>query len=96
MNESQKMAAIECLMSSDPTLELNPRECDGAMLVDLLMDRIGELEVDYSILSNAFVNRVHPDKFEFFHDAVMAQYDQIGEGQEIPEPVLDKIALQFR
>lgn len=65
-------------------------------LIDTLIDKVTETELDYSILSTAFINKVNPDRFEQFHDAVMSQYETITTGEEIPEPVLDRIATQFR
>lgn len=65
-------------------------------LIDLMIDQASEAELDYQILSTAFASRVHPDRFDDFHDAVMNQYETIRDGEEIPEPVLDRIALQYR
>lgn len=83
-------------LKQDPELDFNPATMSLAELIDELIDRVAESELDYSILSNAFVNRVHPDRFEAFHDAVMNQYEMIRDGEEIPEPVLDRIATQYR
>lgn len=65
-------------------------------LVDLLIDEVTESELEYSILSTAFASGVNPDRFEQFHDSVMAQYETVRDGDEIPVPVLDRIASQYR
>ena len=83
-------------LKTDPELDFNPASMSLADLIDELIDRVVESELDYSILSNAFVNRVHPDKFENFHESVMNQYETIRDGEEIPEPILDRIAAQYR
>ena len=83
-------------LKSDPELDYNPADMSLADLIDELIDRVSEAELDYSILSTAFVNRVNPDRFDNFHNAVMLQYETIRDGEEIPEPVLDRIASQYR
>ena len=83
-------------LKSDPELDFNPSELSLMDLIDELIDRVSESELDYSILSNAFVNKVNPDRFGDFHDSVMNQYETIRDGEEIPEPILDRIAAQYR
>lgn len=97
MHETERRTIIEFLRTSDPE-EYGP-ELNGmslADLVDLMIDRVSEVELDYSILSTAFVNGVHPDRFEGFHEAVMKQYESIRDGEEVPVPVLDRIASAYR
>ncbi len=65
-------------------------------LIDVMIEKMTDMELDYEILSTAFASRVHPDRFEQFHDAVMNQYEMIRDGEEIPEPVLDKLAASYR
>jgi len=93
--QMERSTIIEFL-KSDPELDFNPSDMSLMDLIDVLIDRISESELDYSILSTAFVNKVHPDRFEDFHESVMNQYDTIRDGEEIPEPVLDRIAAQYR
>ncbi len=92
----ERSAIVEFLKSTDPEMDINPASLSLMDLIDLLMDKVTEVELDYSILSTAFVNRVHPDRFEDFHEAVMGQYDNIRDGEEIPEPVLDRLAASYR
>ena len=92
----EKNMILEYLSTSDIELDTNPAMMSLAELIDVLIEKIEESELDYSILSNAFVNRVNPGRFEDFHDAVMNQYEATGDGQEIPEPILDRIASQYR
>ena len=89
-------ATIIEFLKQDPELDFNLSELSLMDLIDVLIDRVSESELDYSILSTAFVNRVHPDRFEDFHESVMNQYEAIRDGEEIPEPVLDRIAAQYR
>ncbi len=91
----ERNAIIEFLISNDVEMD-DPRSLSLMDLIDLLMDKVTEVDLDYSILSTAFVNRVHPDRFEDFHEAVMGQYDNIRDGEEIPEPVLDRLASSYR
>ncbi len=93
--QMERSTIIEFL-KSDPELDFNPNDMSLMDLIDVLIDRVSESELDYSILSTAFVNKVHPDRFEDFHESVMNQYDTIRDGEEIPEPVLDRIAAQYR
>jgi hypothetical protein len=94
--EMERRTIIEFLRAANPEMAA---ELNGMSLMDLideLIDYASETELDYSILSTAFASRVHPDRFDQFHDAVMNQYETIGDGEEIPEPVLDRIASQYR
>lgn len=96
MMEIEKNEIVEFLRSTDPEMDFNQADLTISDCIELLMEKISEMEVDYSILSNAFVNGVNPNKFEDFHDAVMNQYDAIGDGDEIPESTLDRIAAHYR
>ncbi|MBY0414194.1 MAG: hypothetical protein K2Q18_08515 [Bdellovibrionales bacterium] len=93
--QMERNTIIEFLRASE---EFDPAMTGMSLmdLIDVLIDRVSEAELDYSILSTAFVNKVHPDRFEDFHEAVMGQYDMIRDGEEIPEPVLDRLATQYR
>lgn len=93
--QMERNTILEFLKSSE---DFDPSMTNMSLmdLIDVLIDRVSESELDYSILSTAFVNRVHPDRFEDFHEAVMGQYDMIRDGEEIPEPTLDRIATQYR
>jgi len=86
---------VDFLRTTDPDMEVSPgmslEDC-----IEAMMDKISEMELDYSILSTAFVNGVNPARFEDFHEAVMQQYDGIAEGAEIPESILDRLAAQYR
>lgn len=86
---------VEFLRATDPDMEIggavSMQDC-----VEMMMDKITEMELDYSILSTAFVNGVNPNRFDDFYEAVMAQYETIREGDEIPEAILDRIAAQYR
>ena len=92
----ERNTIIEFLKSSEMEMDADLSSMSLMDLIDTLIDRVSESELDYSILSTAFINKVHPDRFDQFHDAVMGQYDMIRDGEEIPEPVLDRLATQFR
>ncbi|MBP9681339.1 MAG: hypothetical protein KBD76_08035 [Bacteriovorax sp.] len=96
MIETERNVIVEFLRSSEPDMDYNPSSLSTADLVDILIEKVTELELDYSILSTAFVNKVNPDRFENFHEAVMNQYEMISDGAEIPESVLDRLAAQYR
>lgn len=92
----EKNVIVEFLKSTDPEMEFNQSELSLSDCIELLMDKVSEVELDYSILSTAFVNGVNPNRFEEFHEAVMNQYETIADGDEIPEPILDRIAAHYR
>lgn len=92
----ERRTIIEFLRSQDPDMDPSIAGWSLMDLIDLMIDQASEAELDYQILSTAFASRVHPDRFDDFHDAVMNQYETIRDGEEIPEPVLDRIALQYR
>jgi hypothetical protein len=94
--QMERNTIIEFLRSSEPDMDPSISTMSLMDLIDTLIDRVTETELDYSILSTAFINKVHPDRFEHFHEAVMDQYEMIQDGQEIPEPVLDRLATQYR
>lgn len=96
MLEIEKSVIVEFLKSTDPEMEYNHSELSLADCIELLMDKVSEMELDYSILSTAFVNGVNPNRFEDFHEAVMGQYDTISDGDEIPETTLDRIAAHYK
>lgn len=94
--EMERRTIIEYLKTADPEIDPSFTSWSLMDLIDYMIDMHTEAELDYSILSTAFASRVHPDRFDQFHDAVMNQYDTIRDGEEIPEPVLDRLAAQFR
>lgn len=94
--QTERTTIVEFLNSTDPDMDYNSPSLSLTDLIDLLIDKVGEMELDYSILSNAFVNKVNPDRFEDFHEAVMNQYETVRDGEEIPEPILDRIAANYR
>ncbi len=96
MNEMERRTIIEFLRSSDAEEYSDIGGLSLSELIDLLIDRVSEAELDYSILSTAFVNGVNPERFDGFHDSVMKQYEMIRDGEEVPVPVLDRLASQFR
>lgn len=96
MLQIEKQTIVDFLRATDPEMEFNQSELTLTDCVELLMDKINEMELDYSILSNAFVNRVNPSRYEDFYESVMSQYDMVRDGEEIPESVLDRIAAQYR
>lgn len=94
--QMERTTIVEFLNSTDPDMDYNSPSLSLTDLIDLLIDKVGEMELDYSILSNAFVNKVNPDRFEDFHEAVMNQYETVRDGEEIPEVILDRIAASYR
>lgn len=94
--QMERNAIVEYLRESDPEMDFNPAALSLTDLIDLMIDRANEVELDYSILSTAFVNKVNPDRFEAFHEAVMNQYETVSDGDEIPETILDRLASQYR
>ena len=96
MYETERRTIIEFLRSSDPEEYSDIQGLSLTELIDLMIDKVAEVELDYSILSTAFVNGVNPERFDGFHTAVMQQYESIRDGEEVPVPVLDRIATQYR
>lgn len=96
MLQTEKNVIVEFLKQTDPEMELNQSDLSLSDCIELLMDKVEEMELDYSILSTAFLNGVNPQRFDAFHDAVMDQYETITDGEEIPEPVLDRIASCYK
>ena len=95
--EMERSTIIEYLRSTEgPEFDSDVMGYSLMDLIDTLIDKVTESELDYSILSTAFINKVNPDRFDQFHDAVMDQYETIRTGEEIPEPTLDRIATQYR
>jgi hypothetical protein len=94
--EVERRTIIEFLKSQDPDCDPSINTMSLMDLIDTLIDEFMDTELDYSILSTAFASGVNPVRFEQFHDAVMGQYETVREGEEIPVPVLDRIASQYR
>jgi hypothetical protein len=92
----QERNAILEFLRTDPEFDPSMMGMSLMELIDVMIDKMAEMELDYEILSTAFASKVHPDRFDQFHDAVMNQYEMIRDGEEIPEPVLDRIAASYR
>ncbi len=96
MFEMERRTIVEFLSATEIDFDGDLQALSMGDLIDLLMDKVNDVELDYSILSTAFVNGVNPARFEEFHEAVMDAYENIDEGQEIAENTLDRLAHQFR
>ncbi len=96
MLQTEKNVIVEFLKQTDPEMDFNQSDLSLSDCIELLMDKVEEMELDYSILSTAFLNSVNPQRFEDFHDAVMDQYETITDGEEIPEATLDRIASRYK
>jgi hypothetical protein len=96
MLEMEKNEIVEFLKLTDPEMDFDEEDLSLSDCIEMLMDKISEMELDYSILSTAFVNGVNPQRFESFHEEVMSQYESIVDGEEIPESTLDRIAARYR
>ena len=94
--EAERRTIIEFLKSQDPDMDPAINGMSLMDLIDTLIEEVMDSELDYSILSTAFAAGVNPGRFEQFHDAVMSQYEIVRDGEEIPVPVLDRIASQYR
>lgn len=94
--ELERRTIIEFLKTQDPDMDPAIPGMSLMDLIDLLIDEVTDVELDYSILSTAYASGVNPGRFEQFHDAVMSQYETVREGEEIPVPTLDRIASQYR
>lgn len=94
--EAERRTIIEFLRSQDPDMDPAINGMSLMDLIDTLIEEVMDTELDYSILSTAFATGVNPGRFEQFHDAVMGQYETVRDGEEIPVPVLDRIAAQYR
>lgn len=94
--DAERRTIIEFLKSQDPDMDPAINGMSLMDLIDTLIEEVMDSELDYSILSTAFASGVNPGRFEQFHDAVMGQYEMVRDGEEIPVPVLDRIAAQYR
>ncbi len=94
--EMERRTILEFLKSHDESFDPALNSMSLMDLIDEMIDRLTESELDYSILSTAFASRVNPDRFQEFHEAVMGQYESVDDGEEIPVPVLDRLAQQYR
>ena len=94
--DAERRTIIEFLKSQDPDMDPAINGMSLMDLIDTLIEEVMDSELDYSILSTAFASGVNPARFEQFHDAVMNQYEMVRDGEEIPVPVLDRIASQYR
>lgn len=96
MLEMEKNVIVEFLKSTDPEMDFDQSDLTMSDCIELLMDKVEEMELDYSILSTAFAVGVNPNRFDEFHEAVMSQYETISEGDEIPESTLDRLAARYK
>ena len=96
MLEMEKNVIVEFLKSTDPEMDFDQADLTLSDCIELLMEKVEEMELDYSILSTAFAEGVNPNQFGEFHEAVMDQYQTIVDGEEIPGPILDRIASRYK
>lgn len=96
MLEMEKNVIVEFLKSTDPEMDFDQADLTLSDCIELLMEKVEEMELDYSILSTAFAVGVNPNNFEKFHEEIMDQYETIVDGEEIPVQVLDRIASRYK
>lgn len=92
MSEALKKTIVEYLQDSDlqvaPNLELPE-------LVEVLIDRANDAELDYAILSYAYSNSVPVEKFEGFYEEVLGQLETLAEGEVAADDLMDSIAAKY-
>lgn len=96
MLQTEKATIVEFLQSTDPEISNELNSMPLSDLIELLIEKVNDTELDYSILSTAYVNGVNPARFEEFHEAVMDAYENISDGEEIPVNTLDTLASRFK
>lgn len=94
MSDILKQQIIDYLEQSESELKIAPN-LELPELVDVLIDKANEAELEYSILSYAYANTVPVENFEGFRDEVIASLEALADDEEAADDFMDNIAEKY-
>jgi hypothetical protein len=94
MSDILRLQIIDYLQETDSELKVAPN-LELPELVDVLIDKANDAELEYAILSYAYSNTVPVENFEAFHAEVIKGLESLAEGQEAADDFMDTIAEKY-
>lgn len=94
MSEILKQQIRDYLLETDSELKIAPN-LELPQLVDVLIDKANDAELEYAILSYAYSNSVPVENFEGFHEEVITKLEALAEGEEAADDFMDTIAEKY-
>lgn len=94
MSEILKQQIVDYLQETDSELQIAPN-LELPELVDVLIDRANDAELEYAILSYAYANSVPVESFENFHEEVLNRLESLADGEEPAGELMDSIAAKY-
>jgi hypothetical protein len=91
MSEILKQQIVDCLQETDSELKIAPK-LELPQLVDVLIDRASDAELEYAILSYAYSNTVRVENYEKFHEDIINGLEAPREGEQAADDFRDAIA----
>lgn len=94
MSEILKQQIMDYLQDTDSELKIAD-DLELPELVDVLIDKANDAELEYAILSYAYANAVPVENFESFHEEVINSLENLAQGEEAADDFMDAIAEKF-
>ena len=94
MSDILKQQIIDYLQETDSEMKVAPN-LELPELVDVLIDKANDAELEYAILSYAYSNTVPVENFEAFHEDVINSLEALAEGQMAADDFMDAIAEKY-
>ena len=94
MSDILKQQIIDYLQETDSEMKVAPN-LELPELVDVLIDKANDAELEYAILSYAYSNTVPVENFEHFHEDVINSLEALAEGQMAADDFMDTIAEKY-
>ena len=94
MIETLKQQIITYLQETDAEMKVAPN-LELPDLVDVLIDKANDAELEYAILSYAYSNSVPVENFESFHEDVIKGLESLAEGESAADDFMDTTAEKY-
>jgi hypothetical protein len=94
MIDTLKQQIITYLLETDSEMKVAPN-LELPDLVDVLIDKANDAELEYAILSYAYSNSVPVENFESFHEDVIKGLESLAEGESAADDFMDAIAEKY-
>lgn len=94
MSDILRQQIIDYLQETDSEMKVAPN-LELPELVDVLIDKANDAELEYAILSYAYSNTVPVENFENFHEDVINGLESLAEGEQAADDFMDAIAEKY-
>lgn len=94
MSDILRLQIIDYLQETDSELKVAPN-LELPELVNVLIDKANDAELEYAILSYAYSNLVPVENFEAFHEEVINGLEFLAEGEAAADDFMDAIAEKY-